>query len=218
MRVLLVEDDRMIGQVVAESLKDAHYAVDWVQDGMKACHAVDAQPYDLIVLDLGLPQKDGLQILQYIRQKHQTPVLIVTARDDVQSRVQGLDFGADDYIVKPFDLTELLARMRAVLRRHHQTTPQLGNSKITLNPTTYQATILSTGEIVELSNREFSVLQALLIRPNAILSRRDLEDKIYAWGEEVESNAIDYLIYVLRKKLGSDVIKNIRGVGWTIPA
>lgn len=217
MRVLLVEDDLMIGQVLSESLKDALYAVDWVKDGMMACHAVDAQAYDFIILDLGLPYKTGLQVLQHIRFKHKTPVLIATAQDDVQSRIQGLDFGADDYIVKPFDLKELLARMRAILRRHHQTQPQLGNHKISLDINTYQAKILATGEIVDLSNREFSVLQALLLRPNAILSRSDLEDKIYAWGEEVESNAIDYLIHILRKKLGSDVIKNVRGVGWTIP-
>lgn len=218
MRVLLVEDDAMIGQILQDSLKDALYAVDWVKDGLMACHAVDAQAYDFIILDLGLPHKTGLQVLQHIRLKHKTPVLIATAQDDVQSRIQGLDFGADDYIVKPFDLKELLARMRAILRRHHQTQPQLGNHKISLNQDTYQAKILATGEIVDLSNREFSVLHALLSRPNVILSRSDLEDKIYAWGEEVESNAIDYLIHILRKKLGSDVIKNVRGVGWMIPA
>ncbi|MDO4222627.1 MAG: response regulator transcription factor [Acinetobacter sp.] len=218
MRILLVEDDVMIGQVVSDSLKDAHYAVDWVKDGEMACHAVDAQPYDLVLLDLGLPKKDGLQVLQFIRAKQQTPVLIATARDDIESRVQGLDFGADDYIIKPFELAELLARIRAILRRHNQSTPQLGNSKISLDASTYQVTMKETGQVIDLSNREFSVLQALLMRPNAILSRSDLEDKIYAWGEEVESNAIDYLIYVLRKKLGSDVIKNIRGVGWTIPS
>ncbi len=216
MRVLLVEDDPMIGQALVDSLKDVPYAVDWVNDGAKACHAVDAQPYDLILLDLGLPSKDGFQVLQHIRHHHQTPVLILTARDELQNRIQGLDLGADDYLVKPFEFVELLARMRAILRRHHQTTPQLGNHKITLNAQTYQATLLETGETVALSNREFSVLQALLMRPNAILSRSDLEDKVYAWGEEVESNAIDYLIYMLRKKLGTGIIKNVRGVGWTM--
>lgn len=218
MRVLLVEDDPMIAQAITDSLKDAHYVVDWVDDGLKACHSVDSQPYDFILLDLGLPKKSGLDVLKHIRHQHQTPVLIATAQDDIQSRIQGLDLGADDYIVKPFDFNELLARMRAILRRHHHTTTQLGNDKISLNSETYQVKILATGENIDLSNREFSVLQALLMRPNVILSRSELEDKVYAWGEEVESNAIDYLIYVLRKKLGSDVIKNIRGVGWTIPS
>lgn len=216
MRVLLVEDDPMIGQTLVDSLHDVPYAVDWVKDGQMACHAVDSQNYDIILLDLGLPHKDGLQVLKHIRHKKQTPVLIVTAQDDIQSRIQGLDLGADDYISKPFDFMELLARMRAVLRRHHQTTPTLGNHKLTLNTETYQATLLHSGQVVDLTNREFSVLQALLMRPNAILSRHDLEDKIYAWGEEVESNAIDYLIYMLRKKLGNDIIKNVRGVGWTL--
>lgn len=218
MRVLLVEDDPMIGQAIQDSLKDAHYVVDWVQDGQMACHSVDTQSYDFILLDLGLPKKSGLDVLKHIRHQHQTPVLIATAQDDIQSRIQGLDLGADDYIVKPFDFNELLARMRAILRRHHHTTTLLGNDKISLNSETYQVKILATGENIDLSNREFSVLQALLMRPNVILSRSELEDKVYAWGEEVESNAIDYLIYVLRKKLGSDVIKNIRGVGWTIPS
>lgn len=217
MRVLLIEDDTMIAQAVIDNLKQALYAVDWVNDGLQACHTVDTQPYDLILLDLGLPKKSGIEVLQYIRQKHQTPILITTAQDDISSRIQGLDFGADDYITKPFDLNELLARMRAILRRHHQSSnQQLSNAKISLNIETYQATILESGKVIDLSNREFSVLQALLLKPNNILSRSDIEDKIYAWGEEVESNAVDYLIYMLRKKLGSDVIKNVRGVGWTI--
>ena len=217
MRVLLIEDDTMIAQAIIDNLKQALYAVDWVNDGLQACHAVDTQPYDLILSDLGLPRKSGIEVLQYIRQKHQTPILITTAQDDINSRIQGLDFGADDYITKPFDLNELLARMRAILRRHHQSSnQQLSNAKISLNIETYQATILESGKVIDLSNREFSVLQALLLKPNTILSRSDIEDKIYAWGEEVESNAVDYLIYMLRKKLGSDVIKNVRGVGWTI--
>lgn len=218
MRILLVEDDKMIAEAVLNGLKTARYAVDWVNNGNTAEQALNSQQYDLVLLDLGLPGQDGLQVLKHLRQeKNNTPVLIVTARDDLDSRLAGLDGGADDYIIKPFDLSELLARIRAVLRRQSgQSTPLLSNGAITLNPTNYQVTLADQPMPIELSNKEFSILQALMTRPGIIHSRADLEDKIYAWGDEVESNAIDFLIHALRKKIGKEHIKNVRGVGWLV--
>ncbi|WP_288319891.1 response regulator [uncultured Haemophilus sp.] len=218
MRILLVEDDKMIAEAVSNGLKTARYAVDWVNNGNTAEQALNSQQYDLALLDLGLPGQDGLQVLKHLRQeKNNTPVLIVTARDDLDSRLAGLDGGADDYIIKPFDLSELLARIRAVLRRQSgQSTPLLSNGAITLNPTNYQVTLADQPMPIELSNKEFAILQALMTRPGTIHSRADLEDKIYAWGDEVESNAIDFLIHALRKKIGKEHIKNVRGVGWLV--
>ena len=218
MRILLVEDDKMIAEAVSNGLKTARYAVDWVNNGNTAEQALNSQQYDLALLDLGLPGQDGLQVLKHLRQeKNNTPVLIVTARDDLDSRLAGLDGGADDYIIKPFDLSELLARIRAVLRRQSgQSTPLLSNGAITLNPTNYQVTLADQSMPIELSNKEFAILQALMTRPGIIHSRADLEDKIYAWGDEVGSNAIDFLIHALRKKIGKEHIKNVRGVGWLV--
>ncbi len=218
MRILLVEDDKMIAEAVSNGLKTARYAVDWVNNGNTAEQALNSQQYDLVLLDLGLPGQDGLQVLKHLRQeKNNTPVLIVTARDDLDCRLAGLDGGADDYIIKPFDLSELLARIRAVLRRQSgQSTPLLSNGAITLNPTNYQVTLADQPTPIELSNKEFAILQALMTRPGIIHSRADLEDKIYAWGDEVESNAIDFLIHALRKKIGKEHIKNVRGVGWLV--
>lgn len=218
MRILLVEDDKMIAEAVSNGLKTARYAVDWVNNGNTAEQALNSQQYDLALLDLGLPGQDGLQVLKHLRQeKNNTPVLIVTARDDLDSRLAGLDGGADDYIIKPFDLSELLARIHAVLRRQSgQSTPLLSNGAITLNPTNYQVTLADQPMPIELSNKEFAILQALMTRPGTIHSRADLEDKIYAWGDEVESNAIDFLIHALRKKIGKEHIKNVRGVGWLV--
>lgn len=218
MRILLVEDDKMIAEAVLNGLKTARYAVDLVNNGNTAEQALNSQQYDLVLLDLGLPGQDGLQVLKHLRQeKNNTPVLIVTARDDLDSRLAGLDGGADDYIIKPFDLSELLARIRAVLRRQSgQSTPLLSNGAITLNPTNYQVTLADQPMPIELSNKEFAILQALMTRPGIIHSRADLEDKIYAWGDEVESNAIDFLIHALRKKIGKEHIKNVRGVGWLV--
>lgn len=218
MRILLVEDDKMIAEAVSNGLKTARYAVDWVNNGNTAEQALNSQQYDLVLLDLGLSGQDGLQVLKHLRQeKNNTPVLIVTARDDLDSRLAGLDGGADDYIIKPFDLSELLARIRAVLRRQSgQSTPLLSNGTITLNPTNYQVTLADQLTPIELSNKEFAILQALMTRPGIIHSRADLEDKIYAWGDEVESNAIDFLIHALRKKIGKEHIKNVRGVGWLV--
>ena len=217
MRVLLVEDDAMIGEAVQAALKDASYAVDWVSDGSATLSTLASQHYDLVLLDLGLPGKDGLDVLASIRTKNNSiPLLIITARDGLNDRLRGLDGGADDYVLKPFEMAELLARMRAVLRRKAgSSAPMLGNGAVTLDPATRQATVTGA-DTVQLSSREFALLQALLIRPGAILSRSDLEDRIYGWGEEVESNAVEFLIHALRRKLGSDTIKNVRGVGWMV--
>ena len=218
MRILLAEDDHMIGEAVMAGLKDARYAADWVRDGKSALDALAAQTYDLLLLDLGLPKQDGLQVLQNIRRDNSAlPILIVTARDDIDSRLRGLDGGADDYIIKPFDMAELLARMRAVMRRGQgSASPELDNGVIILNPATYEAKRSGEENYLMLSPREYAVLHALMSRPGIILSRSELEDKVYAWGEEVESNAIDYLIHQLRKKLGTDAIRNVRGVGWMV--
>lgn len=218
MRILLVEDDQMIAEAISLGLKNARYAVDWINNGRTAETALNSQQYDLVLLDLGLPGQDGLTVLRHLRQsKNNTPVLIVTARDDLESRLSGLDGGADDYIIKPFDLSELLARIRAVLRRQSgQSTPQLTNGTMTLDPSNYQVTLLENPHPISLSNKEFAILQALMTRPGIIHSRADLEDKLYAWGDEVESNAIDFLIHGLRKKIGKEHIKNVRGVGWLV--
>ena len=217
MRVLLVEDDVMIGEAVQGSLKDASYAADWVKNGDTALTALAVQHYDLVLLDLGLPGKDGLAVLQALRERgNPVPVLIITARDGLDDRLRGLDGGADDYVLKPFEMAELLARMRAVLRRRGgQAASVLGNGVVSLDPATREAGVAGAAP-VQLSSREFSLLQALLLRPGAILSRGELEDRIYGWGEEVESNAVEYLIHALRRKLGSEAIKNVRGVGWMV--
>jgi len=217
MRVLLIEDDHMIGESVTESLADASYAVDWVKDGDSGLSALNCQAYDLLLLDLGLPRKDGIDVLRNIRQqKNPLPIIILTARDGVQDRITGLDAGADDYLVKPFALGELTARMRSVLRRKSNTAePNFSNGIISLNPATREAYLTNTDPI-RLSAREFALLQALLVRPGAILSRAELEEKIYPWGSEVESNAVEFLIHSLRKKFGSNTIKNVRGLGWMV--
>ena len=216
MRALLIEDDRMIGTAVRQALIDAAYAADWVTDGATALAALKDQRYDIVLLDLGLPAQDGLQVLEKIRQKGiDVPVIIVTARDAVDSRVAGLDHGADDYLVKPFEIGELLARMRAVIRRKAGNADAvLGNGTLTLDPATRAAAC--NGTTVVLSAREFALLQALLLRPGTILSRAELEDRIYGWNEEVESNAVEFLIHAIRKKLGATTIKNVRGLGWMV--
>lgn len=215
MRVLLVEDDAMIGAAVQAALRDASYAADWVRDGQTALDTTACQHYDLVLLDLGLPGKDGQDVLRALRARNNAvPLLIITARDALEQRLQGLDGGADDYVLKPFEMAELLARMRAVVRRKGgSATPMLGNGVVSLDPATREATVAGATP-VQLSNREFALLQALLLRPGAILSRSELEERIYGWGEEVESNAVEFLIHTLRKKLGAATIKNVRGVGW----
>jgi two-component system, OmpR family, response regulator len=216
MRVLLIEDDRMIGAAVEQALKDAAYAVDWVTDGEAAMLVAENDAYELALLDLGLPKADGREVLRRLRALgRRLPVIIVTARDGVDDRIDGLDLGADDYLVKPFETRELLARIRAVLRREGSGAPPfLTNGKLKLDPATREALFLD--QCVVLTAREFALMQALLARPGTILSRGELERQIYGWNEEVESNAVEFLIHSLRKKLGSAVIRNVRGVGWMV--
>jgi len=216
MRVLLIEDDRMIGAAVAQALKDAAYAVDWVTDGETALHAAESETYDLALLDLGLPKLDGREVLRRLRAPgRKLPVIIVTARDRIDDRIEGLDLGADDYLIKPFEIRELLARIRAVLRREGSgSSSLLSNGKLNLDPATREASFL--GESALLTAREFALMQALLARPGTILPRSELERQIYGWNEEVESNAIEFLIHTIRKKLGAAAIRNVRGMGWMV--
>ncbi|QYF93675.1 response regulator transcription factor [Massilia sp. PAMC28688] len=216
MRVLLVEDDPMIGRSVQQALREASYAADWVEDGPAALTALLADTYDMVLLDLGLPGLDGMEVLQRLRARaNPVPVLVISARDSTFERVGGLDAGADDYLGKPFEMTELLARMRALARRHGgSASPVLTNGVLRLDPSTHECS--AGAEPVRLTAREFSLLQALLARPGAILSRTELERQIYGWNEEVESNAVEFLIHSLRKKLGSSAITNVRGVGWMV--
>lgn len=217
MRILLVEDDEMIGAAVEAALRDAAYGVDWVRDGHMASVAVGCEPYALILLDLGLPKRDGFTLLADIRREDSAlPVVIITARDAVDDRIRGLDRGADDYVTKPFAMSELLARMRAALRRRSATAdPILRSATLTLDPATREARA-GDSPGVRLSRREFSLLEALMVHPGTILSRNQIEERIYGWGEEVESNVVEFLIHSLRKKLGSRHIKNVRGVGWMV--
>lgn len=217
MRVLLVEDDEMIGESVRKGLRQDGFAVDWVQDGDAAELALSGDNYDLVLLDLGLPRRTGLDVLKGLRRRGvQLPVLIVTARDAVQDRVSGLDAGADDYLVKPFDLDELAARMRALHRRHiGRIEPEVRIGPIAVTAATH--TVLRDGKPVALSAREFALLMALVQRPGVVLSRAQLEEKLYGWGEEVGSNTIEVYIHGLRKKLGTDLIRTVRGVGYTVP-
>jgi DNA-binding response OmpR family regulator len=216
MRLLLVEDDRMIGESLRSALRGAGYAVDWVRDGRAADAALSSERFDLVLLDLGLPQRDGITVLQALRARgDRTPVIVVTARDTSASRVRGLDEGADDYVVKPFDLDELLARMRAVIRRHAgRAASSLTVDAVTLDPSTRE--VRRDGVPLALSAREYAVLEALMLRPGAILSRAQLEDRLYGWGEELESNAISVYVHQLRRKFGEGFIHTVRGVGYYV--
>jgi len=217
MRLLLVEDDVMIGEAVLDLLRGEGYAVDWVKDGQLADQVLHDQDYDLVLLDLGLPKCDGLDVLQRLRaRKNRVPVLIATARDALAQRVQGLDCGADDYIIKPYEFDELLARIRALLRRASgRAEPVYEHMGVSIDPVTRE--VLAQGQPVTLSAREWAVLELLLARPGLVLSRKQLEDKLYSWRDEVSSNAVEVYIHGLRKKLGSDLIQNVRGVGYMIP-
>ena len=219
MKVLLIEDDPLIAQAVKSSLIDDAYVVETATNGTDALSLIALQEYGFILLDLGLPGIDGMTVLKTLRgsPKKETPVIIMTARDGLNDRLEGLDAGADDYLVKPFHMSELLARMRAVLRRKAQSVVNtLSNGVVTLNIQEKTAKILDSDETVALSKREYALLAALLARPGAILSKRTLEERIYEPGEEPESNAVEYLIHSLRKKLGSTTIKNVRGLGWMV--
>jgi len=218
MRVLLVEDDEMIGQSLKQALGSNGWSVDWVKEGLLAQSAMADGGYACVLLDLGLPRRDGIEVLRNARaQGDHTPVLVLTARDGIDDRITGLDIGADDYLVKPYEFRELLARMRAVIRRRDGAAHSvIGSPELQLDLTTRE--VLVQGERSQLSAREFALLHALLERPGAILSRDQLESRIYGWGEEVSSNAVDVLIHGMRRKLGADTIRNVRGLGWRIAA
>ena len=218
MRLLLVEDDPMIGESIKEGLLGDGYAVDWLRDGQAAELALSTVTYDLLLLDLGLPRKQGMDVLHALRNRgNELPVLILTARDSTADRVAGLDAGADDYLVKPFDLDELLARIRALLRRRvARTRSRIVHGGVTLDLASHEVQL--DGAPVKLSSREFSVLRALLDNPGSVVSKAQLEEKLYGWDMEVESNTVDVYVHHLRKKFGSDFIKNVRGVGYKIPA
>ena len=216
MKLLLVEDDALLGDGVRAGLKQAGFAVDWVQDGLAAKVALDSEDYDLLVLDLGLPKLSGMELLKSVRAKRASlPVLILTARDTVADRVAGLNAGADDYLVKPFDLDELIARLNALLRRSAgQVDLTLQHGAIELTPASHQVRL--AGKDVSMSAREFSLLHTLLLHAGRVHSREQLEQTLYGWGEEVESNAIEVHVHHLRKKLGNDLIRTLRGVGYVI--
>ncbi len=217
MRILLAEDDVMIGEVVLDTLRAEGYAVDWVKDGAMAETALATADYDLLLLDLGLPRKQGLEVLRGLRaRKQRLPVLIATARDAVAERIAGLDAGADDYLVKPYDLDELLARVRALLRRAAgRAEPVYEWGQVRITPATREVTL--AGQPVPLSAREWAVLEPLLARPGRVLSRAQLEEKLYAWRDDVNSNAVEVYIHGVRKKLGAGLIQNQRGLGYLVP-
>jgi two-component system response regulator QseB len=216
MRVLVAEDDPMIGRAVLSGLRASGYATDWVCDGVEAGLALSGGGYDAALLDLGLPRRDGLEILKALRREHKDlPVLIITARDAVQDRIAGLDSGADDYLVKPFSLDELLARMRAVIRRRAgRASPEIRYGALLVDPV--RRTVIFRDRPVELSAREFALLEALLQEPGAVVSRARLEEAVYGWGEEVESNSVEVHLHNLRRKLAPELIRNLRGVGYRV--
>lgn len=218
MRLLLVEDDAMIGRAVRQGLAEAGFTVDWVADGRAAELALANGVYDLAVLDLGLPAKDGMAVLRELRARRDLlPVLIISARDAVADRIEALNAGADDYVLKPFDLDELVARVRALLRRHAGgAMPLLECGRLTLD--TVRREVRRDGQEIQLSAREFALLEALMQRPGAVLSREQLEDAVYGWGEEVGSNAVEVHLHNLRRKLGPETIRNVRGVGYKVVA
>jgi two-component system OmpR family response regulator len=217
MRILLVEDDQMIGEVVLDTLRAEQWAVDWVKDGEMAETALATAEYDLVLLDLGLPRKDGLAVLRDLRaRKSRVPVLVATARDAVAERVAGLDAGADDYIVKPYDIDELLARIRALVRRANgRAEPTYAWGDVRITPATREVTV--KGQPVSLSAREWAVLEPLIARPGRVLSRPQLEEKLYSWRDEVSSNAVEVYVHGIRKKLGAGLIQNVRGLGYLVP-
>jgi DNA-binding response OmpR family regulator len=216
MRILLAEDDLLLGDGLRTGLRQLGFLVDWVRDGVAAELALRAEPYAAAVLDLGLPRKDGLDVLATVRQHGvMTPVLVLTARDAVPDRIRGLNMGADDYVVKPVDLHELAARLRALVRRAHgQPQEQLQAQGVILEPASRHVTF--DGQVIHLSTREFDLLHALMLNVGRVLSREQLEQHLYSWGHEVESNAVDVHIHHLRRKLRPDLIQTIRGVGYTL--
>jgi two-component system response regulator QseB len=216
MRVLIVEDDPMIGRALTTGLEESGYAADWVRDGAAAELALSQGSYDLALLDLGLPRKDGLEVLRTLRRAHvQVPVVVISARDSLSDRIAGLDSGADDYLAKPFDLDEVLARMRAVLRRHAgRGSPEVSYGALTLDPV--NRVVRFRGGEVGLSMREFALLEALMRHPGELVTREKLLDSVYGWGAELESNAIEVHLHHLRRKLCPELILNVRGVGYRL--
>ncbi len=218
MRVLLAEDDMMIGDVFSEALMDEGYIVDWVKNGAQALLALKTEQYDIILLDLGLPKVDGMEVLKNLRAaKIDAPVLILTARDALDDRIQGLDGGADDYVIKPFELGEVLARMRVLIRRQQgkaQNLLQVGN----LSLDTAKKRAFLNQQPLDLTAKEYMLLTSFMTNSEKVLSKSDLESQLYGWGMEVESNAVEFLIYSLRKKIGQNTIKNMRGLGWYLAA
>ena len=214
MRILLVEDDRLLGDGLQAGLTQAGYAVDWLRDGEAAVAALSTESFTAVVLDLGLPKRDGLSVLQWLRGRHDpTPVLILTARDQLQDKVRGLDLGADDYILKPFDLDEVTARLRAAIRRAHgRPEPTLSLGEVELNPAA--RSVIRAGESIELTPREFDLLHLLMQNAERVLTRRSLEEQLYTWNNAVDSNALEVHIHHLRRKLGNDLIRTVRGVGY----
>lgn len=221
MRILLVEDDALLGDAIQAGLKQAGYAVDWMKDGVAAEHALATEPYAALVLDLGLPRLPGLEVLGHLRRRNtplnqHVPVLILTAMDTVDDRIKGLDAGADDYLAKPFDMGELAARLRALIRRGSGSAePLLQIAGIALDPAAHR--VLYQDQAVELSAREFALLHALMLNAGKVLSRTKLEEQLYAWGEEIESNAVEVHIHHLRRKLFPELITTVRGVGYLVP-
>jgi len=225
MRILVVEDDALLGNAIQVGLKQSGYAVDWMKDGISAEQALATEPYMAVVLDLGLPRLSGLELLRRLRNRNpqnnahanaHTPVLILTAMDAVTDRVKGLDAGADDYLVKPFDMGELAARLRALIRRASgKSDALLQVAEVTLDPASHR--VLYRDKPVELSPKEFAVLHAFILNAGKVISRAKLEEQLYAWGEEIESNAVEVHIHHLRRKLSPELIETIRGVGYLMP-
>jgi DNA-binding response OmpR family regulator len=218
MRILLAEDDPLLGDGLRAGLRQLGFQVDWVRDGNAAERELRAQPYGAAVLDLGLPLKDGMEVLAAVRAAGvHLPVLVLTARDAVPDRIRGLDLGADDYVVKPVDLHELAARLRALVRRAHgQPQECLTAQDVVLDPAAH--TVRKGGELVTLSAREFDLLHALMLNPGRVLSREQLEQRVYGWGQEVESNAIEVHVHHLRRKLGPSLVQTVRGIGYMLAA
>lgn len=216
MRILLVEDDLILGDGIKAGLEQDGYAVEWAQDGISAERFANAMPFDAVVLDIGLPKQDGITTLTHMRKNNiNTPVLLLTARDTIQDRITGLDSGADDYLIKPFDLDELCARLRALMRRHSgRASPEIRYRDIILDPASH--TVMQQDKTVDITAREFSILQALLENSGRVLSRGQLEESLYNWDENPDSNAVEVHIHKLRKKLGKDIINTVRGVGYIV--
>lgn len=217
MRILLVEDDPMVANALQRALSDVGMSVDWICDGLLADEAMRNEGHAAILLDLSLPHSDGLTLLRNARLRGCVlPIVIITARDDLETRLSGLDLGADDFVLKPFEPSEIIARLRAVMRRHAgHATSKIGTSNIMLDLASHQLSYAGMSEV--LPHREFALMRALLERPGVILSRSQLEEKIYGWGEEVESNAVEVLIFYIRRRFDKQVILNVRGAGWMVP-